>query len=104
MLEPLMSSPIMCLLLPEQKGIGRDDEADFCDSPESTPRGHDDLFVDIGSRELNMMCHAEMLIHIGYPQRYCQVLKTKTAPLTVEADKIRASQLPLARSKEGMGA
>ena len=43
-------------------------------------------FVDIGSGDLNMIRYAEMLIHIGYPQRYCQIMKTKTAPLIVEAE------------------
>jgi sugar phosphate isomerase/epimerase len=43
-------------------------------------------FVDIPTGELNMMRYAEMLINIGYPQRYCQVMGTKTAPLIVEAE------------------
>ena len=30
--------------------------------------------------------YAEMLVNIGYPQRYCQVMGTKTAPLIVEAE------------------
>jgi len=43
-------------------------------------------FVDIPSGELNMTRYAELLIHTGYPQRYCQVMGTKTAPLVVEAE------------------
>ncbi len=43
-------------------------------------------FVDIGSGDLNMSRYVELLIHIGYPQRYCQVMGTKTAPLIVEAE------------------
>lgn len=43
-------------------------------------------FVDIGSGDLNMTRYAEMLIHIGYPQRYCKIMGTKTAPLIVEAE------------------
>jgi sugar phosphate isomerase/epimerase len=43
-------------------------------------------FVDIGSGDLNMSRYVEMLINIGYPQRYCQINKTKTAPLIVEAE------------------
>ena len=43
-------------------------------------------FVDIGSGDLNMNRYVEVLIHIGYPQRYCQVMGTKTAPLIVEAE------------------
>src|SRR5206468_1838467 len=30
-------------------------------------------FVDILSGDLNMMCYVELLINVGYPQRYCQV-------------------------------
>src|SRR5436305_6031493 len=31
-------------------------------------------FVDIPSGDLNMARYIEMLIHIGYPQRYCQIM------------------------------
>jgi len=43
-------------------------------------------FVDIPTGDLNMMRYAEMLINIGYPQRYCEVMGTSTAPLIVEAE------------------
>ncbi len=43
-------------------------------------------FVDIPSGDLNMTRYVELLIHAGYPQRYCAVMKTKTAPLIVEAE------------------
>jgi len=43
-------------------------------------------FVDIPSGDLNMVRYVELLIHAGYPQRYCQVMGTKTAPLIVEAE------------------
>ncbi len=43
-------------------------------------------FVDIPSGDLNMLRYAELLVHTGYPQRYCQVMGTKTAPLVVEAE------------------
>ncbi|HEX7860439.1 MAG TPA: TIM barrel protein [Verrucomicrobiae bacterium] len=43
-------------------------------------------FCDIGTGDLNMTRYVEMLINIGYPQRYCQVMGTKTAPLVVEAE------------------
>ncbi len=43
-------------------------------------------FVDIPSGDLNMLRYVEMLINIGYPQRYCQVMGTKSAPLIVEAE------------------
>ena len=43
-------------------------------------------FVDIPTGDLNMTRYVEVLIHTGYPQRYCQVMGTKTAPLIVEAE------------------
>jgi sugar phosphate isomerase/epimerase len=43
-------------------------------------------FVDIPSGDLNMTRYVELLIHTGFPQRYCQVMGTKTAPLVVEAE------------------
>lgn len=43
-------------------------------------------FVDIPTGELNMMRYVEMLLYIGYPQRYCRIMKTDTAPLIVEAE------------------
>lgn len=43
-------------------------------------------FVDIGSGDLNMSRYIELLIHVGYPQRYCKLHNTETAPLIVEAE------------------
>ena len=43
-------------------------------------------FVDIGSGDLNMTRYVEMLINAGYPKRDCEVMRTKTAPLIVEAE------------------
>ncbi len=43
-------------------------------------------FVDIGSGDLNMTRYVELLVHVGYPQRYCQIMGTPTAPLIVEAE------------------
>lgn len=43
-------------------------------------------FVDIPTGDLNLTRYVELLIHTGYPQRYCQVMKTKTVPLVVEAE------------------
>jgi len=43
-------------------------------------------FVDIPSGDLNMTRYAELMINIGYPQRYCQIMGTNTAPLVVEAE------------------
>ncbi|MEY4202154.1 MAG: hypothetical protein RLZZ265_3894 [Verrucomicrobiota bacterium] len=43
-------------------------------------------FTDLGSGDLNMQRYVELLIHVGYPQRYMQVMGTKSAPLVVEAE------------------
>ncbi len=43
-------------------------------------------FTDLPSGDLNLPRYAEMLIHIGYPKRYCEVMGTKSAPLIVEAE------------------
>jgi len=43
-------------------------------------------FVDIPTGDLNMTRYVELLIHTGYPQRYCEIMKSKTAPLIVEAE------------------
>jgi sugar phosphate isomerase/epimerase len=43
-------------------------------------------FVDLPSGDLNMVRYIEMLIGIGYPTRYCQIMGTSTAPLVVEAE------------------
>lgn len=43
-------------------------------------------FVDLPSGDLNLTRYAEMLVHAGYPQRYCETMKRKTAPLIVEAE------------------
>ncbi len=43
-------------------------------------------FVDIPSGDLNMNRYVELMVHSGFPQRYCQIMGTKTAPLVVEAE------------------
>ena len=43
-------------------------------------------FTDLASGDLNLTRYAEMLVNIGYPKRYCQVMGTPTAPLIVEAE------------------
>lgn len=43
-------------------------------------------FVDIPSGDLNMTRYVELLVHTGFPQRYCKVMGKKTAPLVVEAE------------------
>lgn len=43
-------------------------------------------FTDLPSGDLNMIRYAELMIHIGYAERYCKVMGTDTAPLIVEAE------------------
>lgn len=43
-------------------------------------------FVDLPSGDINMQRYAELLVQIGYPKRYCQVMGRPTAPLVVEAE------------------
>jgi sugar phosphate isomerase/epimerase len=43
-------------------------------------------FTDLATGDLNMARYVEMLINIGYPQRYMQVTGRSTAPLVVEAE------------------
>ena len=43
-------------------------------------------FTDLATGDLNLARYAEMLINIGYPQRYCQAMGTRSAPLIVEAE------------------
>ena len=43
-------------------------------------------FTDLGSGDLNMQRYAEMLLQIGYPQRYTRLMGTQSAPLVVEAE------------------
>jgi len=35
---------------------------------------------------LNLARYIELLVHVGYQQRYCEVMRRKTAPLIVEAE------------------
>lgn len=43
-------------------------------------------FTDLPSGDLNLVRYAEMLVDIGYPKRYCEIMGAKTAPLIVEAE------------------
>lgn len=43
-------------------------------------------FTDLPSGDLNLVRYAEMLVDIGYPNRYCEIMGAKTAPLIVEAE------------------
>ena len=43
-------------------------------------------FTDLATGDLNMTRYAEVMMKIGYPQRYCEVMGTDSAPLIVEAE------------------
>ncbi len=43
-------------------------------------------FCDIPSGDMNMIRFVELLIDLGYPDRYCRIMKTNTAPLVTEAE------------------
>jgi len=43
-------------------------------------------FTDLPTGDLNMTRYAELMVQIGYPQRYCQHMGRETAPLVVEAE------------------
>ncbi len=43
-------------------------------------------FVDIPTGDLNMTRYVELLIHTGFPKRYCEIMGAKSAPLVVEAE------------------
>jgi len=48
-------------------------------------------FTDLASGDLNLNRYAELLLHVGYAQRYCQIMGTATAPLVVEAESAHRS-------------
>ena len=43
-------------------------------------------FCDIGTGDLNMTRYVELMMNVGYAKRYCEIMKTSTAPLVVEAE------------------
>ncbi len=43
-------------------------------------------FTDLPTGDVNLGRYVEMLIHIGYPKRYCAAMGTQSAPLIVEAE------------------
>jgi sugar phosphate isomerase/epimerase len=43
-------------------------------------------FTDLSSGDINMQRYAELLILIGYPQRYAKLMGRPSAPLVVEAE------------------
>ncbi len=49
-----------------------------------TKRGME--FVKLGTGEVDMEAYAELLVKVGYPQRYCALTGSDSAPLGVEAE------------------
>lgn len=43
-------------------------------------------FTDLASGDLNMSRYVELMVKVGYPQRYCAIMGKKSAPLVVEAE------------------
>ncbi len=43
-------------------------------------------FTALDQGDLNLVRYTELMLHIGYAQRYCRVMGTNTAPLVVEAE------------------
>lgn len=43
-------------------------------------------FTDLPTGDINLVRFAELMVFIGYPKRYCEVMGTATAPLVVEAE------------------
>ena len=43
-------------------------------------------FTDLATGDMNMARFVELLIEVGYPQRFCKVMGTSTAPLVAEAE------------------
>lgn len=43
-------------------------------------------FTELHTGDINLLRYVELMIEIGYPQRYCKIQKTETAPLVVEAE------------------
>ena len=49
-------------------------------------RGRAMQFTDLETGDLNLMRFVELLVEIGYPQRYCDAMNSSTAPLVTEAE------------------
>ena len=43
-------------------------------------------FTDLATGDLNMTRYVEVMMKLGYPKRYCDVMGTDSAPLVVEAE------------------
>jgi len=52
--------------------------------PEWTKRAMQ--FTDLATGDMNMQRYAELMLQIGYPQRYCKLTGAPSAPLVVEAE------------------
>jgi len=44
------------------------------------------FFSSLGDGDLGMMDYARLMMKIGYPERYCKIMGSNTAPLVVEAE------------------
>jgi len=55
-----------------------------CMAPDWPDRGMQ--FTDLASGDINLVRFIELMIHIGYPARYCELMGTETAPLVTEAE------------------
>lgn len=43
-------------------------------------------FTDLATGDVNLTRYVEVMLQVGYAQRYCQIMGTDTAPLVVEAE------------------
>ncbi len=43
-------------------------------------------FTDLPTGDLNMTRYVELMVNIGYPKRYCEIMGRTSAPLVVEAE------------------
>ena len=43
-------------------------------------------FTDLPSGDLNLQRYVELLLHVGYQDRYCKLHQCASAPLVVEAE------------------
>ena len=43
-------------------------------------------FTDLATGDLNLTRYVELMVNVGYPKRYCEIMGRPTAPLVVEAE------------------
>ena len=55
-----------------------------CMAPDWPSRGMQ--FTDLASGDIKLVRFVELMVHIGYPERYCELMGTETAPLVTEAE------------------